>query len=234
MRFILSALTLAATAAFLASPYLSKGFAGFRPDQFPVSQMGAPVQPAGYAFSIWGVIYLWLIVSAVYGLFRAESAAWNTARPALIASLGVGALWIPVAQVSPIWASVIIVIMLGTAVLALLRARDADRWFLQVPVGLYAGWLTAATAVSVGLLLGGYGVTGMQTAAIVALCLALGVAVAVQMRAPRNPAYAVAVIWALVGVIAANTAPLNAAVIAICVLGIAALCGLVWRLYRNG
>ena len=52
---------------FAASPFLSEGFNGFAPDQFPVPQDDPPVQPAGYAFSIWGVIYLWLIVGTGFG-----------------------------------------------------------------------------------------------------------------------------------------------------------------------
>ena len=50
------------------------------------------MQPAGYAFSIWGVIYLALVAGAVFGLIRrAEHAGWDAARWPLIASLAVGA-----------------------------------------------------------------------------------------------------------------------------------------------
>ena len=40
--------------------------------------------PAGYAFAIWGVIYAWLVVSAVYGvIWRREAKDWEAMRPAL-------------------------------------------------------------------------------------------------------------------------------------------------------
>ena len=40
---------------FAVSPLFTQGFNGFEPDQFPVPQDDPPVQPAGYAFSIWGL-----------------------------------------------------------------------------------------------------------------------------------------------------------------------------------
>ena len=55
-----SLLVLLAALAFALSPLLSSGFNGFAPDQFPIPQDNPPVQPAGYAFAIWGLIYLWL------------------------------------------------------------------------------------------------------------------------------------------------------------------------------
>jgi len=45
-----------AAIAFAISPFLVDGFNGFAPDQFPIPQIDPPAQPAGYAFSIWGLI----------------------------------------------------------------------------------------------------------------------------------------------------------------------------------
>jgi len=67
-------LTFAAALAFAVAPFVSEGFNGFAPDQFPVPQDAPPIQPAGYAFSIWGVIYLWLIVATGFGLVRRADA----------------------------------------------------------------------------------------------------------------------------------------------------------------
>ncbi len=81
-----------AALAFALSPLMSDGFAGFRPDQFPVPQDDPPVQPAGYAFAIWGLIYLWLLAGGLFGLLkRADSPGWDAMRWPLVASLVVGA-----------------------------------------------------------------------------------------------------------------------------------------------
>ncbi|PWJ22342.1 TspO/MBR family protein [Jannaschia seohaensis] len=218
-------LILIATLAFAASPLLVPGFGGYEPSQFPVPMEEPPVQPAGYAFSIWGVIYLWLILSAGYGLWRrAGDSAWDATRGALLVSLAVGAVWLPVALASPLWATGLIWIMLGGAVWALLRSPRADRLWLREALGLYAGWLTAASAVSIGLVAAGWGVPpfGPEGWAIAALCLGLAIAVPVSLRAP-SPAYGAAVVWALVAVVVQNGAAPVGFFAAAAALGVAAL-----------
>src|SRR6056297_4005485 len=180
MQQLKAVLTLLAAVAFLLSPFFSSGFNGFTPDQFPIPQVDPPVQPAGYAFSIWGLIYLALLAGAVYGLFkRANDAGWDAARWPLIASLVVGAAWIPIANRSVFGATVLIWLMLVTAVLALLAAGKSDRLWQRSPIALYAGWLTAASCVALGLVLAGYGVLGAQMAALAMIVMALVVALVV-------------------------------------------------------
>lgn len=224
-------LTLLASLAFALSPLLSSSFNGFAPDQFPIPQVNPPVQPEGYAFSIWGLIYLWLIAGAIFGIWnRATDPDWEPMRPALIVSLVIGASWIPVAQLSPIWASVLIWAMLGTAILALIRTGQADHLWLRAPIGLYAGWLTAASCVSIGLLLAGYGFLDAQVAAYLGIILAGAIALGVQALRPDTPAYPVAVIWALVGVVVSNLDGPNWPVLLLTVIGIALLG---WRMVVN-
>lgn len=202
-----AALGALAVAAFVASPLLAPEFRGYDADLFPVPQDRPPVQPAGYAFGIWGVIYLWLLAHAAFGLWARRGAAhWDTVRWPLILSLGPGAFWLAIAGVAPVAATVLIFWMLGTALIALWRcpAKGCDRWLLQAPVALYAGWLTAASCVSLGLVLGGFGLTGSTGAAVVALAVAIATAGAMQLARPRAPEYGAAVIWALVGVVVAN------------------------------
>jgi len=68
-RRLKAILTLAAAFAFVVAPFASSGFGGFDPNLFPIPQDRPPVQPAGYAFAIWGPIYLALLAHAAYGLF---------------------------------------------------------------------------------------------------------------------------------------------------------------------
>jgi hypothetical protein len=209
---------------FAISPAFVRDFGGFDPSQFPVPQVNPAVQPAGYAFGIWGPIYLWLLVGLGFGLWkRRGDAQWHAMRLALIPSLGVGMLWLSVAVASPVWASVLIWIMLGSAVAALFRAPAYDSWFAELPVGLYAGWLTAASCVSLGLLIAGYGYLDGTTAAIAALLVALVIAAAVQSQLRRAPTYGIAVIWALVAVVVQNVQQGNMTVAALAAGGAVAL-----------
>lgn len=204
-RTLVAALALVLSIAFAASPLLVEDFAGFDPNQFPVPQDDPQVQPAGYAFAIWGLIYIWLIVGLGWGLLRAtQDGQWHDMRKPLCVSLAVGCSWLAVAVVSPVWASLLIWIMLLTALGALFLAPVEDRLWAAWPVGLYAGWLSAASCVSLGLLAAGYGWLDQTTAALVFVGLAIVIGGFVQGALGRAPSYGIAVIWALVAVVVQN------------------------------
>lgn len=225
--------TLGATAAFLISPAVTVPFRGYTPDLFPVAQIDPSIQPAGYAFAIWGVIYLWLAASALFGLVkRSADPDWDRARLPLILSLGPGALWLWVAGFAPVTATLLIFWMLGCAIWALLRAPARDYWLFAVPVGLLAGWLTAAAHVSLGVVIGGYGLLTETQAALVCVGGALAVALWVLSQVPRALPYAIAVIWALVGIIVENGAGHPVTVAA--ALGAAVLALVAFRKFRSG
>ena len=199
-------LVLVATIAFVLSPFLSQPFTGFDPAQMPIPVERPPIQPAGYAFSIWGVIYLWLLASAGYGLLRRDTAPdWDRARWPLFASLAIGAGWIAVALSAPVMATILIWAMLAGAIWSLLRAPARDRAWFALPVGLYAGWLTAASCVALGTVAIGHGMGPEMAISWIMLLAALLLAVALT-RALRVVSYPIAVAWALVGVVAANGA----------------------------
>ena len=216
-RSLIALLTFLLAIGFALSPFFVSGFNGFSPDQFPIPQDNPPVQPAGYAFSIWGMIYVWLIVGMGWGLWkRREDYLWHDMRLPLALSLFVGCFWLAVAVASPIWASVLIWVMLVSALYALFRTPREDRGFAALPVGLYAGWLSAASCVSLGLLAAGYGWMSGPTAGLVFVGLAIVIAAGVQSSLMRAPTYGIGVIWALVAVVVANvaTAPTVAALAA--------------------
>jgi hypothetical protein len=224
MTKILALVVLIATVAFALSPLATIGFNGFTPEQFPVPQNNPPVQPAGYAFSIWGLIYLWLIVGAGYGFWRAaDDPDWRAMRPPLAISLIIGTFWISAAKAAPVLATVMIIVMAVTAIQSMLRAGHRKPWLQAWPVALYAGWLTAASGVAIGVLLAGYAILSAQSAAIICLIAVLAVALAVQTARPREWGYPAAVIWALIGVIVANLTGPNWPVILLAALGVTAL-----------
>lgn len=220
---------LAATLAFGVAPFITPPFTGYDPTMFPVRIERNAIQPAGYAFSVWSVIYLWLIAHAVYGLWkRPETPAWNAVRLPLALAVGVGAVWLWIAGVSAIWGTVTIWIMAAGALLAFLRADPGvDRWMLSGPTAIFAGWLTAASAVSTGVLVAGYGWLSDTASAAAMLALVLAIAVMVQLRRPQMPVYGLTVIWALVGVIVAN-ASANLTVALLAGAGIAVMTATLW------
>jgi hypothetical protein len=215
---------LLATLGFGVAPFVTPPFTGYDPAMFPVYIVRPSIQPAGYAFSIWSVIYLWLIAHAIFGFWkRAADPAWEKVRLPLTVALVVGTAWLWIAGQSAIWGTVTIWIMAGAAILAFLRADpEVDRWMLSAPTAIFAGWLSAASAVSTGVLIAGYGWLSDTGSAAAMLALVLAIAVTVQMRRPHMPVYGLTVIWALIGVIVAN-AGANLTVAVLAASGIAVL-----------
>jgi hypothetical protein len=222
-------LTLFASLAFAISPIWVPDFGGFNPDQFPLPQQNAPVQPAGYAFAIWGIIYAWLFVGLTYGVWkRADVPQWNIMRPALLVSLTIGAAWLPVATFSPVWATILIWLMLIPALSALFRSPHNDKAWASWPIGLYTGWLSAASFAAIGLLLAGYGWTSQTTAAWICVGLASLLGFAVQWNLNRAPTYGIAVIWALIAIAARNDFALSS----VSTLAIVGAITILWPTFR--
>ncbi|MEM8729808.1 MAG: hypothetical protein AAGF79_07800 [Pseudomonadota bacterium] len=198
---LMAILVLLTTAAFVASPLFVDGFNGYAADQFPVPQTDPLIQPPGWSFAIWGVIYVWLAVSAVYGVFMRMSALdWQPMRPSMAVALAVGATWLPIAQVSPLLATILIFIMALAAIVAFHDAPFLDHWMARAPAGLFAGWLTAASFVGLGLVLAGYGLMSERGAAIFCLLMALAVGAFILWTVRDAALYAAALSWALAGI----------------------------------
>jgi len=224
-----SLILLVATLAFGLTPFITPPFTGYDPALFPVRIERHSITPAGYAFAIWGLIYAWLIAHSVFGLWqRAENPAWDAVRLPLTVAVGIGAAWLWIAGQSPVWGTITIWIMAGGAIAAFLRADPGvDRWMLSGPTAIFAGWLSAASAVSTGVFIAGYGWLGDTAAAAAMLAVVLGIAVSVQMRRLEMPVYGLTVIWALVGVIVAN-AGANVTVAVLAGSGIAVMAVTLW------
>lgn len=223
------------TIAFGIAPFVTPPFTGYDPAMFPVRIDRPAIQPAGYAFAIWSVIYLWLIAHAIFGVWkRAEDPAWGPARLPLTVAVGVGVVWLWIAGQSPIWGTVTIWIMALGALAAFLRApTEPDRWILSGPLAIFAGWLTAAAAVSTGVLIAGHGVLSNNGSALAMLALVLVIALIVQGRKPRMPVYGLTVVWALIGVIVVNFDD-NAVVAGVAAGGALVMLGALAWIWRKG
>jgi hypothetical protein len=213
---ILALILLVVTVAFAAAPLFVTSFAGIDPNLYPIPQTDPPVQPEGYAFAIWGVIYVWLIAHAAFGVLRrTDDPAWQRPRPWLLASLAAGVPWLWVAERNAPGATALIFVMLALALAALARIPDLpDRWLLLAPVAVYAGWLSAAAFAALGFFGAGFGlVMGEAGWAVTCILLATAVAAIVQTRIGRAPEYGLTVAWALVAIAVHNleTHPLIAA-----------------------
>jgi hypothetical protein len=167
--------------------------------------------PAGYAFSIWGLIFLALTVYAVWQLLPAQqklSLPDAVARPLTLASVATGA-WVVLFAYEMILPSVgVMLVILGSLIVTYGRARrrifaGAAPALAGVPFSLYLGWISVASAINITI---GLRQLGWQTAdgasvtltlALILVVVALGLIIS---RAFRDMVFPLVVAWALVAI----------------------------------
>ncbi|MCU0486727.1 MAG: tryptophan-rich sensory protein [Anaerolineales bacterium] len=181
--------------------------------------------PAGYVFSIWGLIYLGLIAYAAFQALpsqrenpRLRATGWWIVLSGLANSAWIF-LWhyeqFPLTLVA-------MLILLVTLIMTYLglgsrstSVPPAERWLVRLPFSIYLGWITVATVANVTSLLDylqwdGFGIAPEAWMGIV---LAAVLAIASLMNFTRRDlAYTLVILWALAG-IAVKHAAVDAVVI---------------------
>ena len=172
------------------------------------------LQVAGYAFSIWGMLYLGLLIYAGRQALpqTGESMLINRMGwPSAVALFGIG-MWIVAAALNLKAASVVIIFasLLALLVPLLVNAgtiratgvMDRDRWFLIWPLSALAGWLTIAAPlnlITTATAFDALPAFASPTAwAIVAIVVVILVAIEVTLYL-RTMAYSLPIAWGLVG-----------------------------------
>lgn len=213
-------LVVLAAAVFAVVVPVIQGLGGFGLSQAEFAADGnQTLQVAGYAFSIWGLIYLGLLVYAGRQALpqTGESVLINRMGwPSAVALFGIG-LWIVMAALNLKAASVIVIFASLIALLIPMLAsggtirttgvRERDRWFLIWPLAALAGWLTIASplnlitvATAFDALPGFLSPTGWAIAAIAVVVL-VGVEVTLYLR---TLAYPLPIAWGLIGAFVAE------------------------------
>lgn len=202
-------------AAPALTPALGLPFVGQVSDRYPTY-----VVPAGYAFSIWSLIFALSIAYAVWQMLPAQRenpllrrVGWLTA-----AAFAGSTLWQFVFPAGWYGVSVVLIVItlvsLATAVGRMTGWRTpftgAERWLVWIACGIYLGWITVATVANSAQALLAAGVVdlglGAETWGMVMLAAAGVIASAVTL-ATRNPGYPLAVIWALIAAFVARRSP---------------------------
>lgn len=204
--------------AALSGPVLSYGlFSGSERPFEPGPGGPTAAEPAGYAFAIWGPIFLLAVLTGLYQLRPAKGDEGLFRRIGWALAVGYGAtgLWLVFARFGPLWATMptiaAILIAIGWSFVQAARAEGgtgARRWLVLPGLGLFAGWVTAATWVNLTEVLPRY---GFDRFGLEATPFAAGMVAAVTLSAAAflertrgNLFYAGAAAWALAAVIAAN------------------------------
>jgi TspO/MBR family len=118
---------------------------------------GVLITPSGYAFAIWGLIYIGLIAYSFYQVLPAQRQDPTLAQIAwaIIGACVFQMAWLYVFLTYQFWLSVVFMLgILACLAFAYVRSRSAHptrqvRWLLQAPISVYFGWITVATVVNV-------------------------------------------------------------------------------------
>jgi benzodiazapine receptor len=168
--------------------------------------------PAGYVFSIWGLIYLALAAYAVYQALPAqrENPRLQSVAELFALSCVANALWLV------LWHYEVFLLTLATMLTLLLvliviylrlgigraRVSAAENWLVHVPFSIYLGWITVATIANATTVLDYLGWNGWgapQVWAVVMMVAGAGIASAMGLTR-GDVAYMLVIVWAFVGI----------------------------------
>ena len=195
------------------------------------------VTPAGWAFSIWSVIFLGTLVFGAWMVRTARDARYDGLAVPFVAANLLNGLWqVPwLLEWFPVAAAVLLAIVATLAWLYVrldrLPLRGTERWALGVPVALWLAWTTVAAALNVTITLVAAGWTdGAVLWPVVVVVAVTGIATLILLRT-GDVAFAAVVLWAFAGIAAAQAA--GATRIALGVGALAVVGGTVWAV-RHG
>lgn len=228
------ALVVFSVVAMIVMNYLSNaGVFGGRTNSEISDKYHTLITPAGYAFSIWGLIFLGLLVFAVYQALPSQRT--NTRFRAVgwwvVLNTFCNAIWSPLFNTERIGlALIVILVMLFSLVIIEQRlleqphvpliaanpdatlpesaASPVETWLARIPFSIYFGWLTVATILNVAVYLKAtnFSLLGLseQTWAMAILIVGILVGVVVFNRF-RSVAYILVFTWAYAAIAAEQT-----------------------------
>ncbi|HKK41588.1 MAG TPA: tryptophan-rich sensory protein, partial [Bacteroidales bacterium] len=161
--------------------------------------------PAGITFSIWGVIYLLLLVYCVVQFTGANQLVISSISWLFAITCVLNALWIVCWHYQKI--SLSLLVMTGILISLIyinMIIKGLPVGMIKAAFGVYLGWICIATIANVTALLvnrnwDGFGLPGEVWAIIM---IAAGAVITVlSVYRLRNPFIGLAVIWAFTGII---------------------------------
>ncbi|MHB1346311.1 MAG: hypothetical protein ACYCXK_02360 [Candidatus Humimicrobiaceae bacterium] len=174
--------------------------------------------PAGITFSIWGIIYILLILFAVYQFVIAfrkvsdERGIFEKIGILFFISCIFNIAWILAWHYEIVWLSLIIMaLLLISLILIYVRLRtgspgiqNTEKILVNIPFSVYLGWITIATIANATAFLVkiNWNKFGISDQFWTIILIAIGVLITLIILFSRNDIfYCFVVIWALVGIL---------------------------------
>jgi benzodiazapine receptor len=169
--------------------------------------------PAGYVFSIWGLIYVALVAFAVYQALPSQRNNPRLRRIGYLFALSCLAniawlfLWhyevFPLTLVAMLALLLLLIAIYLRLAIGRAQVSTAEKWLVHVPFSIYLGWITVATIANVTSLLdylnwNGWGISP-EAWTVIMLVAAVGIASAVSLTR-GDVAYMLVIVWAFAGI----------------------------------
>lgn len=171
------------------------------------------IQPAGYAFAIWGPIFLGMIIYSWFQMQseRVESQYLENATKAGILAGLASIAFVPISFTDIQWLGFLNILWHLAALIWLfvslrqqitLEKNPNTHWY-YLPTQMYLGWICAATAVSAALMLTEAGVQLEVDVQVIVTTVIIGALIVIGsfMAFNRGMTVPLVFIWALIGVI---------------------------------
>lgn len=168
--------------------------------------------PAGYVFSIWGVIYIGMITYSIYQLWKKHYAVSTQIRPAFIIANLANGIWIILWHYGYLFFSVLVMLVLLLSLIYIYGALGRfwmsfswkQRLFIQIPFSIYLAWICVATIANIAVFLNAARWTGMNLSpefwAGVMILIATDIG-AYFLWSRYDFAFAAVLVWSFVGII---------------------------------
>jgi benzodiazapine receptor len=171
------------------------------------------VTPAGYVFSIWGIIYILLGIFVVFQVLPSQTGRDYHKRIGwlFVLSCLLNIVWLFLWQFEYLISSVLIMFLLLATLIAIYLRLDIGRFSItlrerlavHVPFSIYLGWITIASIANVSVTLvslrwDGFGIS-QEVWAILIVIIALLIAL-VTIATRKDIGYGLVIIWSLVGI----------------------------------
>lgn len=159
--------------------------------------------PAGYVFSIWGIIYLGIVIYVISMLtnFTKEDMA---IAPWIIVSSLANATWIFMWHYQFIYISVIfMLIILGSLIMISTKlAKKGVSLVKSIPFNIYLGWISVATIANISgaLYTANWNGFGIMPEVWSVIMIIIATALAILALIKKNLAYTLVILWALIGI----------------------------------
>lgn len=171
------------------------------------------VTPAGYAFSIWGVIFLGLLAFAVYQALPSQryNPRFRAVGGWVIINGFLNAIWSPLFNNELIGVALLVILAMLFSLLKIIEGLQINRkpvdametWLARIPFSIYFGWLTVATILNVAVYLKAtdFSLSGLTESGWAAAILIVGILIGGYLfNRYRNIAYILVFSWAYIAI----------------------------------